>query len=295
MDVEVTPGRYVVAVSGGVDSMSLLHKLATVPDVELVVAHFDHGIRDDSAEDRKLVQSFAAERGLAFTYKNGRLGKLVSEASARRARYDFLHETRQAYGAKAIVTAHHQGDILETAIINMLRGTYRRGLSSLGSTAGIRRPLLAVDKATILDYARTNSVQWREDSTNSDDRFLRNYVRHRLLPRFSGEQKRQLVEYVETVRRINHELDTQLANLLHEQTASAVIDRRWFIGLSHDVAREVLAAWLRAFSIANFDKKTIERLVVGAKTGRPGATLDVVKGWQLQLFSDRLALRERER
>jgi tRNA(Ile)-lysidine synthase len=295
MEIEVTPGRYVVAVSGGVDSMSLLHKLATMPDVELIVAHFYHGIRDDSAEDRKLVQSFAAERGLAFTYKNGRLGKLVSEAAARSARYGFLHETRQAYGAKAIITAHHQGDILETAIMNMLRGTYRRGLSSLGSSAGIRRPLLAVDKAAILDYAQINGVQWREDSTNSDDRFLRNYVRHRLLPRFSGEQKRQLVDLVETMRRVNDELDTQLANVLHAQTASAVIDRRWFTGLPHDVAREVLAAWLRAYDITDFGTRTIERLVVGAKTGRPGATLDVVKGWQLQLFNDRLALRKRER
>jgi hypothetical protein len=74
-----------------------------------------------------------------------------------------------------------------------------------------------------------------------------------------------------------------------------VIDRGWFIGLPHNVSREVLAAWLRAYSVADFDKKTIERLVVGAKTGRPGATLDIAKGWQLQLFSDRLALRERER
>lgn len=284
-----------MAVSGGVDSMSLLHKLSTMPDVELIVAHFDHGIRGDSVEDRKLVQSFAAKHNLAFTYKNGRLGKLVSEASARTARYGFLHETRQAYGAKAVITAHHQGDILETAIINILRGTYRRGLSSLGSTEGIQRPLLSVDKAAILAYARANNVQWREDSTNSDDRFLRNYVRHRLLPRFTDEQRQQLIDLVETMRRINRELEARLANVLHAQMTSAMIDRGWFIGLPHDVSREVLATWLRAHGITDFDKKAIERLVVGAKTGRPGTVHDAVQGWQLQLFRDKLALHRRER
>ena len=90
MKVQLEPGKYVVAVSGGVDSMSLLHALKDLPDVELVVAHFDHGIRPDSAQDRELVQKIADEYGLSFEYTQGHLGKDASEEQARKARYEFL-------------------------------------------------------------------------------------------------------------------------------------------------------------------------------------------------------------
>src|SRR4051794_19867846 len=124
MDVVLPkPGSYVVAVSGGVDSMALLHYLQTRPGIKLTVAHFDHGIRDDSPEDRKLAQEVAKSYKLPFVYHEGRLGGEASEATARAARYDFLNKVRRSSQAQAIITAHHQDDLLETAILNMLRGT----------------------------------------------------------------------------------------------------------------------------------------------------------------------------
>src|SRR5882724_1815869 len=136
--LDIKPGRYVVATSGGVDSMALLHLLYQMSrDSDagwwLTVAHFDHGIRSDSAEDRQLVQAIARQYGLPFVYDEGRLGPGASEATARQARYSFLHQVLGASGARAIMTAHHQDDVLETAIFNLIRGTGRKGLTSLGN------------------------------------------------------------------------------------------------------------------------------------------------------------------
>src|SRR5437764_343012 len=134
MDVVLPkPGKYVVAVSGGVDSVALLDMLARSDDLKLVVAHFDHGIRKDSAKDRKFVEDLAKNYDLPFVYEEGHLGSGTSEAVARGARYDFLHRVKKSHGAQAIITAHHQDDVLETAIINLLRGTGRKGLTSLTS------------------------------------------------------------------------------------------------------------------------------------------------------------------
>ncbi len=135
------PGKYIVAVSGGIDSVSLLHALTSDKSLHLIVAHFDHGIRDDSALDAKFVANLARELGLSFVTQRVKLGFEASEAVARKHRYKFLHRACIENNADAIVTAHHQDDVIETAIINTLRGTKRRGLISLKSTELIKRPL----------------------------------------------------------------------------------------------------------------------------------------------------------
>ncbi len=294
MQIQVKPGKYVVAISGGVDSMVLLRLLYGQEGLELIVAHFDHGIRPDSAQDRQLVQATAADLGLPFVYANGRLGEQASEAVARKVRYDFLYATQQEYGAKAIVTAHHQDDVLETAIINMLRGTNRRGLSSLKSTDGIVRPLLDYPKQALLEYARAQGIVWHEDSTNRDERYVRNYIRRQLLARFSDADRRQFAAVLTDSARLNHELDALIAQQLQAVTDDNHIRRQRFTDLPHAIAREVMAAWLRTYSL-EFDKATIERLVVAAKTAQPGSSVDVTSGWQLHITKTTLALRHPER
>jgi tRNA(Ile)-lysidine synthase len=202
----VPKGRYIVAVSGGVDSMVLLDMLVQQPGLLLTVAHFDHGIRDDSHKDRQLVQKTAHNYGLPFVYNKGNLGAGASEADARKARYQFLHTVRKASLAEAIITAHHQDDLLETAIINMLRGTGRRGLSSLKSQDRILRPLLTYSKKQIQSYAETHNIVWYEDSTNKDEKYLRNYVRRQILAKFSDEQRQQLLVHLNTAHEFNGEL-----------------------------------------------------------------------------------------
>lgn len=289
MDMQVAPGKYVAAVSGGVDSMALLDLLVHQGGLELVVAHFDHGIRDDSDEDRQLVEQAAKKYGLAFVTARGNLGSQTSEAAARVARYAFLRRVQKEQGARAIITAHHQDDALETAIINMLRGTGPRGLSSLRSTDGIIRPLLNIPKRELIVYARQHSLAWREDSTNQDERYLRNYIRRQVVPRMSDRQRVALLQHIA----IGARLDDDIGQLLASHIAADELPRAWFIHLPYDVSCEVLAAWLRRHRIS-FDRPTIHRLVVFAKTAGAGKQADIQGGWRLRAVRMTLALQKPE-
>jgi tRNA(Ile)-lysidine synthase len=289
------PGKYVVAVSGGVDSVVLLHVLQGMPGIEPVVAHFDHGIRDDSAEDRKFVQSLAKQYGLPFVYDDGRLGPNASEAAAREARYQFLEKVQKDNEALAIITAHHQDDLLETAIINLLRGTGRKGLTSLANRPGIERPLLGTPKQALINYAKDQGLRWREDSTNQDQVYLRNYVRQNILPRFDAESKARLLSIIEDQKYKNEELDELLGKQLDAQAAGESLDRQWFVGLSHAEAKETMAAWLRSNGIRSFDNKTLERLVTAAKVAVPDTTFDVLQDRRMVVGIDNLALSSKER
>jgi tRNA(Ile)-lysidine synthase len=295
MDIDLEPGRYVVAVSGGLDSVALLHMLHDRPDVHLTVAHFDHGIRPDSAEDLRHVRDLARKYGLPFVYHLGRLGEGASEAAARHARYEFLHKVRSATGAKAVLTAHHHDDALETAILNIIRGTGRRGVTSLRSTDIVKRPLLHVPKEQIHRYARDNQLVWREDSTNRELAYRRNYIRHNILPRFSPEDRHRLHDIILAMRTSNDQIDGLLNNLLSDHDHRGKLDRQWFIMLPHAVSREVMAAWLRGHKVADIDRKMIERAVHAAKIFPPGQRIDLNHNNYLFIGKNDLALSRSER
>lgn len=272
---ELQPGTYVVAVSGGVDSMALLHMLVQHPGLKLIVAHLDHGIRDNSHLDRRLVSDVAKSYGLPVVTHRVRLGAEASEAIARQARYEFLHKVREASGARAIVTAHHQDDLLETAVLNMLRGTGRNGLTSLKSGDTVVRPFLSIPKAEIYQHAQQHDLQWREDSTNQDTRYLRNHIRHNLMTRFGNEERQQLLDIILNMRELNDQIDALLINHLHVQLDGDKMERHWFIQLPHAVSREVMRAWLMRHKVNDLDNRTLERLVMAAKTYSSGQQTDI--------------------
>ena len=142
--------KRVVAVSGGVDSVVLLDMLAA-EGVNIVVAHFDHGIRPDSAADARFVKALAARYGVEYIGKREELGADASEELARERRYAFLHEVAQKHHAK-LVTAHHLDDLIETIALNMRRGTRWQGLRAM-SDERIERPLLKRTKSELIAYA----------------------------------------------------------------------------------------------------------------------------------------------
>ena len=288
-------GTYVVAVSGGVDSMVLLDLLQKRPALKLTVAHFDHGIRKDSQEDRKLVQKIAKKHNLPFVHEQGRLGPTASEAKARKARYEFLESVKKASGASAIITAHHEDDVLETAVINMVRGTGRLGLTSLKTTDGIIRPLIGYGKDQIIEYAQKHAVAWREDETNKNIIYLRNYIRTNVIPHLTPGKRAELVILLENLRSTNDEIDGHITSLLHVQPAINEIDKEWFVKLPHSVAKELIHAWLRRHGAKNISKKTIDRVIVAMKTGKTGSKIDIDKAMFLKIGKDNLALIHRER
>lgn len=272
--IDLPTGKYVVAVSGGVDSVVLLDLLAQQDNLELVVAHFDHGIRDESRADAAFVQKLAQKYGFKFITERAELGQYASEETARKARYAFLRRVKKSEHAQAIVMAHHQDDVLETAVINLLRGTGWRGLSSLRDGEEIRRPLLGATKAEILEYARACNLRWREDATNADLRYLRNRVRREILPRASDHFRREMLALIARQGEIRGEVAQILAPIKVE-AGEVTLPRTRLIMLPNAVGREVLATGLLRLTGNRAEQHMLHRMLIFAKTARRGKTLQI--------------------
>lgn len=275
-------GKYILAISGGVDSVVLLDLLMNskllASNSEFIVTHFDHGIREDSAKDAECVKKLAKKYGLVFELGQGHLGKDASEAKAREKRYAFLRQTTKKHSAKAIITAHHQDDVIETSILNILRGTGRRGLSSLKNRPDIIRPLLDIPKSDLKKYAKQHKLTWREDSTNDDPKYLRNYVRLNIVQKMDKDTRAKWLQILKNMDQINSQLDKEIEQILERglHKEQLVLSRKWFIMLPHNIAKEVLMSILDKLGVQDIDKKTIERLSVQIKTLKHGKTLQAV-------------------
>lgn len=221
---------------------------------EIVVAHFNHGIRENSGLDAEFVQVRAEEYGVEFRSDKAELGAGASEAEAREARYRFLTQVANEVGGE-IWTAHHLDDLVETVAINFLRGTGWRGLAGLGRE-GVRRPFLEMemfyepmDRAAIFEYAAKRHLRFREDPSNSWDEYLRNRVRQELDNLLSFEQKLEIYELWQEQLKARTEIDKIINAVLPED---GKFERKWFRELDADesgrkVALEILrAAVIRA-------------------------------------------------
>ena len=240
----VTRRKIVLAVSGGVDSVVMLDKFWKYADV---VAHFDHGIRTDSAEDAEFVRGLAEKYGVEFVLRREKLGVECSEALARERRYRFLREV--AGGGGEIWTAHHVDDLVETVAINLIRGTGWRGLCVL-DTVGIERPFLSIGwgKKEILEYAAKEGLEWREDETNTNDKYLRNRVRKELQGVTPYEQ-----EILKLWRR-QCEIRREVGDILGEIMGTEEVFRREFYrelveDSDRDVALEILRSVLESWGM----------------------------------------------
>ena len=284
------PGRYIVAVSGGVDSVVLLDILAQIDGLELVVAHFDHGIRSESSEDEQFVKALATDRGLGFVSAAGQLGRDASENIARRARYEFLRQAAEQHQARAIITAHHRDDVLETIILNLQRGTGSKGLSSLQSSEALLRPLLEYGKHDLLEYAQLRNLSWREDDTKGDTRYARNRVRHQVLPKLSDADKVQFLRTSQKASKLNAEISHLVEAYLATQPSETVLERGQYKALPQEVGYEVLVQWLRRETDVEVSWAMIARLDTAVRQGRNSSQVDVARGWSLYLQRDEVVL-----
>jgi tRNA(Ile)-lysidine synthase len=188
------PGdRLIVGVSGGADSVALLDLLVTLPDfpLTLLVAHLNHCLRgDESDEDELFVQQLAARYQLHCELRRVDVRQLAQqqrislEEAGRTARYGFFDELRTKHHASAIAVAHHSDDQAETLLLRLLRGAGTTGLSAMApiNQAGIIRPLLGISRQELRKHLTSRGLTFREDSSNSDQTYLRNRIRHELLP-----------------------------------------------------------------------------------------------------------------
>lgn len=188
------PGVTVLcAVSGGADSMCLLHWLESVSaqkGFSLHCAHFNHCLRPVEADrDEEFVREWCRRRQIPFTSARGdvraeseRIGRGIEE-TARNMRYAFLERTAQEVGAARIVTAHTADDNAETMLLHLVRGAGLQGLCGIHPRRGIIvRPLLNVTRTQVEEYCALHQVSFVEDSTNADESYARNFVRRQVIP-----------------------------------------------------------------------------------------------------------------
>lgn len=258
--------QMLVAVSGGVDSVVLLDMMSKRSDTTITVAHFDHGIRDDSAADARFVRELARHYSLPFVVKREELGKSASEDAARQRRYDFLR-TEAAKRNAAIVTAHHMDDVIETVAINIVRGTGWRGLAVM-NTRGIERPLLAMTKAQIRQYALDHRLEWVEDETNTTDRYLRNRIRRTISKHGSPLLMERLITLWHRQIILRNEIEQEISSLLPDVFE---LDRYLFIMADELSAFELIKGVIMMRTGVSLTRPQLERALIAIKTARAGS------------------------
>jgi tRNA(Ile)-lysidine synthetase-like protein len=268
--------NYLVAVSGGIDSVVLLDKLVAEGGHELAVAHFDHGIRADSAADARFVAGLAEKYALPFVLRREELGPDASEELARDRRYAFLREEAKKRQA-VIVTAHHADDVVETVAINILRGTGWRGLAVM-DTPGIVRPLLRLTKNDLRAYAHARRLEWVEESTNASTRYLRNRLRRRIAAHLSLDDKQVVRELRERQVAVKKKIDQAVGQYMRED---GTYGRYFFVMADAPVAYEVLRA---AVSLGgrSITRPQASRALLAIKTARPHTVFEVKRGVRLR-------------
>ncbi|MDQ6469054.1 tRNA lysidine(34) synthetase TilS [Flavobacterium sp. LHD-80] len=178
-----------LAVSGGLDSMVLLHLFQQLP-YEIAVLHCNFQLRGlESFGDQEFVQDYCNQNNIPFfttqfdTKAFAEDYKLSTQVAARELRYSWFYEFLEEKNFDYILTAHHADDNLETFIINLTRGTGLDGLTGIPEENDrIIRPLLPFSREEVLKYAEENKIEWREDSSNASNKYLRNKIRHDLIP-----------------------------------------------------------------------------------------------------------------
>ena len=182
-----------VAVSGGADSLALLyglHFLQPHLNCKLHVIHLNHGLRNDSTEDAEFVREHATHLDLPFTIQTVKLHhlskqwKLSIETAGRRIRYEFYESACEQVGATKVALGHNQDDIAETVLMNLIRGTGTDGLKGIAPFRDRKfvRPLLVFTRQQIESFLNAVNLVPRQDSTNTDKTYLRNQIRHELIP-----------------------------------------------------------------------------------------------------------------
>ena len=250
---------YVVAVSGGVDSVVLLDVLAKAQLGKLVVAHVHHGIRAESDEEYAFVQALATQYGAEFEGAHLKLGAGASEQLAREERYVFLRTVaKKCQGT--LVVAHHADDVIETIALQCERGTGWRGLAAMGAE-DIWRPLTWQYKADILAYAQAHQLEWREDASNHQAVYTRNRLRP-LVAALTLDTKQSLLALWHAQMLLARRIESELTPLTTR--------KRYFYSMTPTTAAsEVLRATLKQLGVA-CTRPQLQALLLAIKTAKPG-------------------------
>jgi tRNA(Ile)-lysidine synthase len=269
--------RYLIAVSGGRDSVALLHWLVDLGYKNLVVCHLNHQLRGKSSDaDACFVEKLAAKYYVDLVLGSANVRALAAkkkmsiETAARTARYEFFAQVAQRKRCRTIFLAHHADDLVETFLINLFRGAGTAGLSAMREVSTRRidhvdltivRPLLGVWRDEIDKYVRAHRLEFREDASNKNLAPLRNRIRHRVIPYLEKTLGRNIRQNIWRTATIASEeesfFETLLPEKLSDLTALAIEP---LCQMSTAVQRRMLHKWLRSAKVANLGFDLVERV-----------------------------------
>ncbi len=290
-----TPGQRVgVAVSGGADSVALLHALLDLRarwDLQLSVLHVNHRLRGEESEgDARFVRELARSLSLEFRCHEVDVPGIIRaeggnlEQTARRVRQDFFLGLIRAGELDRVALGHTRSDQAETVLFRILRGAGTAGLAGIRpvTTDGLVRPLIDVSRAEVLEYLSGKGISWREDSSNQDRRFARNRIRHDLLPALEREWNPALTQVLAGMAEVARDEEDYWRDFISETAEGRLIVRppevifraEWLAGLHPAVARRVIRSAIEQArgDLRRVDMHHIGRVpVAGSGRRRPEA------------------------
>ena len=269
-------GILLCAVSGGKDSMYLLERLRELaPEYgfELRCAHFDHRLRGaESDRDREFVKGYCAKRDIscyigakdvsAYAAENG----IGIEEAARLLRYEFLEKTADEIGACRIATAHTADDNAETMLFNLVRGSGLKGLCGIPPVRGkIVRPMLQTTSDEVLQYLDENGIPHVEDSSNLEDTYTRNKIRHRVVPELreiNANFDKNLIRCAEFLREDEEYLTSQAQSFVASYFSEGILSASKFAELPKPVSARVLI-WIVPFGLSSAHIDAVRSIAAG--------------------------------
>jgi tRNA(Ile)-lysidine synthase len=267
--------RWLVAVSGGRDSVALLHLLSQIHSrlgVKLAVAHIHHGPTERkqlAARNRaqKFVKNLTAKYGLEFFGETKNLGKPVSqsEESLRKFRLEALEQIRQQTQSDFIVFAHHADDLFETRLLRLIRGTGAEGIRAMKLRSGKKlRPLLGISREKLHEYADQCGLLSVEDPSNSTSGPLRNWLRNEWLSALEAKRpgsKKSLSRSMSLIAEALANRPNAPAQLAQECINDGQLDRRVFDALAAREKRAILAFYLRDLDVNGVSRSHIDEVI----------------------------------
>ena len=266
--------RHLIGVSGGRDSVALLDRLVDLGYKKLIVCHLNHQLRGRSSDaDARFVKRLAAKYDVGVEIGSTGVAalaarkKLSIETAAREARYSFFARVAKRRKCRAIFLAHHGDDLVETFLLNLLRGAGTTGLAAMREVSTRRidhvdltivRPLLGLWRSEIDEYVREHRLKFREDASNKDLRPLRNRIRQRVIPYLEKTFGRNVRQNIWRTAMILAEEELFLESFLPKNFTEA-LDVKLLRGLPLALQRRMLSKWLRSEKVRDVGFDLVER------------------------------------
>ncbi len=284
--------RYLIGVSGGRDSIALLHFLVERDYKNLLVCHLEHGLRGRASHaDARFVERIAAEFGLACEIGSAdvralaRRSKLSIETAARFARFAFFVEVARRWRCSGIFLAHHADDLVETALLNLFRGASPGGIAAMRIVSKYRvgktqltilRPLLGVWRSEIDDYVKQHRLKFREDASNAQFGATRNRIRHCLLPYIEEKLGRDVRKTIWRAAQIWSEEEALLDSMISVPQMKQ-LDVASLRKLPVAIQRRTILKWLRGRKIADVKFDVVENVRALIEPGAKAAKVNLAR------------------